>query len=110
MTYGTRPARTQEGHAMTMKITEGMLVVAGNGIGRVHRVGKRARANGAWIFASTGDGASMVRYPSFAPDWCITPAVIGKTVCATPRYGCFCGLTHVSAEELRWLHLERTRS
>lgn len=69
-----------------------MLVVTATGLGRITKVGP-------------GSSAS---HPAFAPDWCVKPAVIGKTVCEKPYGDCWCGLAHYPAHELAWLPVAAT--
>lgn len=84
-------------------VTEGTLVLSGGALGRVTRVGKQAGAEGAWISSTTGDPGSTTSYPTFSPDFCIKPAVIGESVCPKPRFACYCGLTHLPADQLAWV-------
>jgi len=78
----------------------GMWVLSGGGtFGTVQRAGRLARADGYWII----EGASL---PRFADGHAVTAAVIGDTVCRSPRGACYCGLPHASAQvfaELPWL-------
>lgn len=90
-----------------MSVVEvGSYVVTSQGVAQVTRVGRLDRADGAWIVSPTGDPGSRTSYPVFAPDWCLRPAVVGTTVCPTPRGGCYCGMRHVSAELLAELPRE----
>ncbi|WP_229398151.1 hypothetical protein [Micromonospora okii] len=89
-----------------IEITSGTLVLTGRALGRVTRVGTHAGAPGAWVVSSTGDPGSAGGYPTFCPDVCLKPAVVGMTVCATPRGHCYCGRAHLSAGELGRLSTE----
>lgn len=86
----------------------GTVVLAGfrngpAGLGQITRVGRHGGAPGAWVAAATGDPNTTVGYPTFTPDWCIKPAVVGVTVCEQPYGTHWCGLAHVTREELATL-------
>lgn len=80
----------------------GMWVTTRTGVAQITRVGKYGGAPGCWFPNPTGDpGTNRGAYPSFCADWCVTPAIVGTTVCETPRFGgCRCGLHHVLEGEL----------
>lgn len=75
----------------------GTVVLAGNGLGRIVRHRRLGGATGADV-QSTEYNAGL--YTQFQQDWTIRPAVVGVTVCVQPRGEHFCGLHHVSREDL----------
>jgi hypothetical protein len=86
---------------------DGMLVLVRNGIGRIHKSGNlKPGCFGYWVIDRTGDSGQDWGFPAFTQH--VTPAVVGATVCVNPRFPtckcmCWCGLTHVSREEMAWL-------
>ena len=56
-----------------------------------------------WAQFPTGDPGSEAGLLTAAPRWTVRRAVIGETVCPTPRGGCWCGLAHLPAEQHSWL-------
>jgi hypothetical protein len=83
-------------------LPDGTLVLARNGIGRIHKSGNlKPGCSGYWVIDSTGDPGQDWSRPTFTQH--VTPAVIGETVCPHRRFTHDCGLTHVTAEQLAWL-------
>lgn len=87
-------------------LTAGSPVVIGGRLGYVTRSGRIGRASGHWVTSPTGDPGASAGYPSFAPDWCVRPAVVGVTVCPKPRGACWCGLVHVRPDQLDQLEIK----
>ena len=88
---------------MSAPYKPGTRVVVSGRLGTIQRPGTRGGATGYYVFAPTGDPGTRGGYPSFAPDWTVRLAVIGDTVCATPRGDCYCGRLHVDAITLAGL-------
>lgn len=72
------------------------LVTAVGGLSRIVRAKRLHRADGYDV----QDGGP---YTHWLADWCAHPAVIGVTVCPQPYGTHWCGLTHVTADQLTWL-------
>jgi hypothetical protein len=89
------------------RLPVGTLVIAGSGIGRIHKVGSIVPGcPGYWVMAPTGDPGQDWAHPSFTQT--VRPAVVGETVCVNPSFReclcrCWCGLTHVTREQMAWL-------
>jgi hypothetical protein len=83
-------------------IPDGTAVVVARNLGRVVRARRYAGAPGYEVSVPPQTGLEGYA-PHFAPDWCVTPAVVGETVCRSPRGVCHCGLLHVPASALAWL-------
>lgn len=103
----------------------GTPVICAGSVGGVGWVVRRGRINGCagyWVGDQTGDHGSTYRPPqgpgwettisavaTFAPGWCVRPAIVGETVCRYPwPHGC--GLHHVSLMVLRELPAVPERS
>jgi hypothetical protein len=89
------------------RFPDGTLVVVRNGIGRIHKSGDvKPGCFGYWVISPTGDPGQDWAPPTFTQH--VRPAVVGETVCLNPRFHdclcrCWCGLTHVTREEMAWL-------
>lgn len=81
--------------------TPGTAVIVGGRLCTIHRSGQLHGAAGHWVMSPTGDPGTdrYVTYPVFAPDWCVTLAVVGRTVCPQP-WPHNCGLVHTDAATL----------
>jgi hypothetical protein len=89
-------------------LADGTLVVTARGrIGRIHKSGNiKPGCPGYWVIDQTGDPGQDWGYPTFTQT--VTPAVVGETVCPNPRFPvcvcmCWCGLAHVTREQMTWL-------
>jgi hypothetical protein len=90
----------------------GTVVIHSHGLGWITRAGRLHGADGYWIADQTGDPGTRSEPPrwpdmitavaTFAPAWCVTPAVVGGSVCRHPRPHS-CGLHHVAGSALAWL-------
>lgn len=82
------------------QLAAGTLVIARQGLGVIIRVGTSpGGAPGYYVSDHTGDPGASMSYPTFSPDWCTRPAVVGQTVCEHP-WPHSCGLHHVTRDDL----------
>ena len=85
----------------------GTLVLAGAGIGRIHKVGNlKPGCPGYWVSSRPTDPGQDWAYPQFTQH--VRPAIVGGTVCVNPWFThcvcrCWCGLAHVTREQMAWL-------
>jgi hypothetical protein len=90
----------------------GTVVISSRGLGWITQTGQHGGTDGYWISDQTGDSGTRPEPPrwpdtitavaTFAPAWCVTPAVVGRSVCRRP-WPHSCGLHHVTASALAWL-------
>ncbi|MEU0078522.1 hypothetical protein ABZY58_11550 [Micromonospora tulbaghiae] len=91
------PGPVADRPAVPDAIRPGVWVVTGGGyLGTVQRAGRQGRAEGWQIL----DGGA---YSRFAEARSLRLAVIGDSVCRSPRFACFCGKVHAPAEVFRLL-------
>lgn len=90
-----------------MTLPVGTLVLAGPGLGRIHRVGNiKPGCAGYWVSSPPTDPGQDWQHPQFTQH--VRPAVVGETVCPNPWFTqcvcrCWCGLMHLAPEQMTWL-------
>lgn len=85
------------------RLLPGTYVLGASGLAQITRAGRHCGVAGYWIVSPTGDPGTGGNYPIFAPEYLVTPAVIGSTVCPRALGRCICGLRHLRPEGLRRL-------
>ena len=88
-------------------LPDNSFAILGGRLIRIHHAGSISGAKGYHVVDSTGDPGSVAGYTTtFTPAWCVKAAVVGETVCVTPKGQCFCGRAHVHADVLAVLPVD----